>query len=74
MLQTLGIVYVWPVQHSDVLRPLLQEAIIILSSMIDPPNDDWGFLDMWGNDPDVIAAVHSQIEALELRLSELPIA
>ena len=74
LLQTLGIVYVWPVQHSDVLRPLLQEAIGILSNMIDPPNDDWGFLDMWGNDPGVIAAVSSQIDALRLRLHELPVA
>ena len=71
LLQTLGIAYVWPVQHGDLLKPLLQEAITILSHMTDPPDDDWGFLDMWGNDPDIIQAVESQINALTLRLNEL---
>jgi hypothetical protein len=71
LLQTLGIVYVWPAEHREELKPLLREAISILTKMIDPPNGDWGFLDMWGNSADVIEAVKEQIIALRVRLSEL---
>jgi hypothetical protein len=39
--------------------------------MIEPPSDDWGFLDMWGNDPLVIASVRRQIEELKKRRSEI---
>lgn len=73
LLQTLGIVYVWPVRHGDILKPLLEKAIAILSDMIAPPDEDWGFLEMWGHDAEVIAAVNSQIEALRARLGELAV-
>lgn len=71
LLQTIGIVYVWPVRHMDILKDLLIKSISILTNMLNPPNENWGFLDMWGNDPEVIKAVESQIEILRVRLSEL---
>ncbi|WP_306350328.1 hypothetical protein [Flavobacterium sp. '19STA2R22 D10 B1'] len=71
LLQTLGIVYVWPSEHLEVLKPLLNKAITILTHMVNPPNDDWGFLDMWGNDPAVIYSVKEQITLLEMRINDL---
>ena len=71
LLQVLGIVYVWPSQYGDRLKPLLKEAITILSKMIDPPDENWGFLDMCGDDPELVEAVKRQIDGLTLRLSEL---
>ncbi|WP_028601576.1 hypothetical protein [Ottowia thiooxydans] len=71
LLQTLGITFVWPVDHSDELEPLLRKAILILKNMIDPPTDDWGYLEMCGNDPGAILAVKEQITALQDRLSDL---
>ena len=71
LLQTLGIAYVWPSEHHTVLKPLLNDAISILTNMINPPSDDWGFLDMCSNNPDVIKSVENQIDALRKRLSQL---
>ncbi|WP_218171054.1 hypothetical protein [Pseudomonas yamanorum] len=53
------------------LKPLIQHAISILTQMIDPTNEDWGFLDMWGGSADVIKAVEEQVDALKTRLGEL---
>ncbi|MTD29439.1 hypothetical protein [Erwinia sorbitola] len=71
LLQTIGIVYVWPVRHRDILKDLLKKSIEILTNMIVPPDEDWSFLDMWGNDAEVIKAVESQIEILKVRLFEI---
>ena len=71
LLQTLGIAYVWPSEHLAELKPLLTNAIAILTNMIDPPSDDWGFLDMSANNPDVIKSVENQIDVLRGRLSQL---
>lgn len=71
LLEVLGIVYVWPSQHMDILKKLLSKAISILENMITPPTDDWGFLDMWGSDPEIIKAVELQIEVLRTRLADL---
>lgn len=73
LLQTLGIAYVWPSAHQEALKPLLVKAISILSNMINPPDESWGFLDMWGHSPSVIESVRMQIEALEARLGDLAI-
>ena len=29
--------------------------------MINPPNSDWEFLDIWDNDPEIISEVENQI-------------
>ena len=71
LLQTLGMVYIWPARHASELKPLLEGAIAILTNMIAPPNDDWGYLEMCGNDPAIIAAVENQIIALRTRLRDL---
>lgn len=71
LLQTLGITFVWPVNYSDELKPLLIKTISILQNMIDLSDDDWGFLDMWGDDPNVIESVQKQIEILKTRLNDL---
>lgn len=42
-----------------------------LQNMIDLSDEDSGFLDMWGNDPDVIEAVKKRIEVLNIRLLDL---
>lgn len=71
LLECLGIAYVWPADQLPTLKPTLVGAIRILRQMIDPPDDTWGFLDMWGDDPEVIAEVEAQIDALEARLADL---
>ncbi|WP_321850630.1 hypothetical protein [Pseudomonas paraveronii] len=71
LLQTLGNAYIWPTTYLEELKPLIEKALSILTKMITPPSADWGFLDMWGNSPDVIAAVEEQIYALKICLSEL---
>ncbi|EDS4738631.1 hypothetical protein B0C58_004678 [Salmonella enterica subsp. enterica serovar Oranienburg] len=71
LLQTIGVVYVWPVRHREILKDLLNKSISILTNMISPPDEKWGFLDMWGNDSEVIKSVESQIEILKIRLSEI---
>src|SRR4051812_28371658 len=48
LLESFGNPYVWPATQRGVLEPLLTRTIAILSDMIDPPDADWGFLDMWG--------------------------
>jgi hypothetical protein len=68
LLETIGIVYIWPSDYIDDLEPILIKAINILKNMINPPDENWGFLDMWGNDDSVIEEVKRQISVLENRL------
>jgi hypothetical protein len=71
LLETLGNPYVWPAARQGALKPLLAKTIEILSRMIEPPDKDWGFLDMWGNHPGVVEAVREQIATLRTRMAEL---
>ena len=71
LLQAFGSPYIWPVEHSEQLKPLLIAAISTLEKMIDPPDSGWAFLDLWDNDPDVIENVREQIAALKERLGQL---
>jgi hypothetical protein len=71
LLQTLGIAHVWPGRALAQLKPLLDKAIETLENFIAPPNEEWGFLDMWGNDPGVVEAVKEQIATLKERRAEL---
>lgn len=71
VLQVFGNPYMWPTDHRKGLKELLERSIKVLTSMLEPPNENWGFLDMWGNDPDVVSSVRGQIEELQRRRSEL---
>ena len=71
LLQSLGIVFVWPAEHGDRLKPLLTKTIAILENFLAPPDRDWGFLDMWGNEPGVVEAVKEQIAVLKERLADV---
>jgi hypothetical protein len=44
VLQTLGNPYMWPQEHTSILKDLLDKSISVLEDMINPPNDAWGFL------------------------------
>jgi len=39
--------------------------LTILENMINPPNSDWEFLDIWDNDPTIISEVEKQIIELK---------
>jgi len=71
LLQTLGIAYVWPVRYLDKLTTTLDKAIYILNCMIDPPNEDWCFLEMGGDRNEQIQAVQEQLVALRKRREAL---
>ncbi|MEC9791656.1 hypothetical protein RCT11_09335 [Escherichia marmotae] len=69
ILQTIGIPHVWPVKHLDILKEILEKALLILTNMINPPNDKWLFLE--DCDDEMLHAVNEQITAIKLRLEEL---
>lgn len=71
VLQTFGNPYMWPMAFRSDLKELIDRGLHVLTCMIEPPSDDWGFLDMWGNNPLVIASVRRQIEELKKRRSEI---
>ena len=71
VLQTMGNPYIWPVEHASILKELLDRSISVLENMINPPNEDWGFLEMWGHDPKVTESVRHQIRELQTRRSEI---
>jgi hypothetical protein len=71
VLQTMGNPYIWPSEHRAVLKELLERSVDVLEKMIHPPDETWGFLDMWGNDPQVVDSVRHQIAELKVRRSEL---
>jgi hypothetical protein len=66
LLQVLGFAYVWP-GDLDRLDAHLTKAITLLESMIDPEStdEDMDFLELWDNDPEIIAAVQAQIIVLK---------
>lgn len=71
LLQTLGIVYIWPGEYDDNLTTLLDKTIIILNNMINPPNENWVFLDMGGDREELIKSVKNQIAVLQERRNSL---
>jgi hypothetical protein len=70
ILQTFGNPYMWPEQRKAILKDLPDKSIDVLEKMINPPNYDWGFLDMWGNRQKIIDSVRDQINQLRIRRSE----
>ena len=71
LLQTLGIVYVWPAEYLNELKKLLDSTIIILGKMIDPPDENWAYLDMGGDREKLIQNVKEQISVLQERRKAL---
>ena len=71
VLQTMGNPYIWPAAHGSILKELLDRSISVLENMVNPPNEDWGFLEMWGHDPKVTESVRHQIRELQTRRSEI---
>lgn len=67
VLQSLGRIYVWPGERLDDLKPLLEKGIEHLTNMIEPPNDDWDFLELWDDNPEVVESVRQQIAELKAR-------
>lgn len=67
LLEVLGISYVWPVDYLGALNGLLDKAIDILEKMINPPNDNWVYLDMGGDVGELVRAVELQLAELRKR-------
>ena len=59
-----GSVYAWPSAHLEERLPALLQAITLLTQMINPPDDMWGFLDIWNHDEAVVKSVEQQIAVL----------
>lgn len=71
VLQAFGNPYMWPTDVRSDLNDLIDRSIHVLTYMIEPPSEDWEFLEMCENDQKVIASVRRQIEALERRRSDI---
>jgi len=71
LLEALGNPYIWPAVQQAALKRLPVGSIDILSRFIEPPDEDWGFLDMWASDPAVGASVREQIANLQALLADL---
>ena len=63
-----GHVYTWPTNMLSQRGEILLQAVNLLEKMIDT-NDEWGFLDMWGNDAKIIQSVQFQIDSLHVLLT-----
>jgi hypothetical protein len=67
VLQTLGRVYIWPVEHLDELKVLLDTGIELLTNILNPPDQAWDYLELWDNDPEIITSVQQQLAELKER-------
>jgi len=67
VLQCLGRVYVWPTEHMDELKSMLERAIHQLTEMIEPASGESEFLLLYDEDPEAIASVRRQIDELKAR-------
>lgn len=65
-----GSSYSYPIKELDNRKEIIELAIDILTNMLNSPNEDWGFLDMWGYDDEVIASVQKQIVQLNNMIGE----
>ena len=52
-----GSTYAWPSAHLKERLPALQQAIMLLTHMLNPFDDAWGFLGMWNHDEAVVKSV-----------------
>ncbi|WP_448953466.1 hypothetical protein [Labrys neptuniae] len=70
MLQCIGNPYIIPKTEEIEVKDLIEQGIRILSNMIDPPDQNWTYLDMWGGDEEVRSSIGEQIKTLKIRLGE----
>ena len=60
-----GSPYTCPEDFLDQRSIIIKRVLTILENMINPPNSDWEFLDIWDNDPTIISEVENQIIELK---------
>jgi len=60
-----GSPYTCPEDFLDQRSIIIKRVLTILENMINPPNSDWDFLDIWDNDPTIISEVEKQIIELK---------
>ena len=60
-----GSPYTCPEDFLDQRSIIAKRVLTILENMINPPNSDWEFLDIWDNDPEIISEVENQIIELK---------
>ena len=60
-----GSPYTCPEDFLDQRSIIIKRVLTILENMINPPNSDWEFLDIWDNDPEIISEVENQIIELK---------
>ena len=60
-----GSPYACPSDFLDKLQPTIRKVVAILENMISPPSDEWAFLEIWGNSPEIIDEVRRQIAELK---------
>ena len=63
-----GSPYACPSDFLDKLQPTIQKVVAILENMINPPSDEWTFLEIWESSPEIIAEVRRQIAELKEHL------
>ena len=68
VLACFGSPYAYPPDFLDKLRPTVLRVVWILENMIDPPSDEWTFLEIWENSLEIIAEVKRQIAELKVYL------
>lgn len=64
LLAALGRVYIWPIERIDEARAAVDRAIQLLTQAISP-EDPYGFLDLWDDDPEIKEAIEFEIGALK---------
>jgi hypothetical protein len=67
LLAGLGQIGVWP-GEAETLRVLLKQGVELLTAMIDPEDEEHDFLELWDDDPEIVASIRRQIAALEQNL------
>ena len=60
-----GSPYACPSDFLDKLQPTIRKVVAILENMIDPPSDEWAFLEIWESSPQIIDEVKRQIAELK---------
>lgn len=70
VLACFGSSYAFPVALLDIRQQVIEKAIDTLEKMLNPPSEEWNFLENWGNNKKVIASVTQQINNLTFVLSQ----
>nr|WP_315056242.1 DUF4259 domain-containing protein [uncultured Campylobacter sp.] len=68
VLACFGSPYACPSDFLDKLQPTIRKVVAILENMIKPPSDEWVFLEIWENSPQIIDEVKRQIAELKEHL------